>query len=139
MRDPARGFQHHGKLAFFYTSEKYDELRQAENAEMTTLLAAQQEDVSEGDEEAAELAQEARVSFGDSVEFLAVVPPDARATPLDDASERARASLEAQTGGHTTRRARSQPQGATTKTEKTYYGLEDTQERRWVFHDFCKV
>jgi hypothetical protein len=60
---------------------------------MTTLLAAQQDDVSEGNKEAAKLAQEACLSFGDSVKFLAIVPPDAPATPSDDASERARASL----------------------------------------------
>jgi hypothetical protein len=57
MSDLARGFHGHGKLAFFYTNNQHEELIQNENSEMATLIAAQQDDLSSGDEEAADLAQ----------------------------------------------------------------------------------
>jgi hypothetical protein len=135
MNDPARGFQGHGKLAFFYTSEQYQELRRKENAEMRTLLAAQEDNFSDGDEEALDLAREARVSFGSSVEILEppVISPTA-------AVEAARKNLEARTGGRTKQRKAVTPPDSTKSTnESRFYGLEDNTQRRWIFHDFSKV
>jgi hypothetical protein len=63
MSDPARGFQGLGKLAFFFMKEQYQELRRKDSIKMETLLFSQQDDFSEVNEEAAELAQEAHVSF----------------------------------------------------------------------------
>jgi hypothetical protein len=70
MSDPARGFQGHGKLAFFYTKEQYQDLCLKESAKMETLLSSQRDDFSKGDEEAAKLAQPTCVSFGGSVKIL---------------------------------------------------------------------
>jgi hypothetical protein len=87
MSDPARGFQGHGKLAFFFTNEQYQELRRKESIEMETLLSSQQDDFSEGDEEAANLAQEACVSFRNSVKILGVILPAPSANESDTAAE----------------------------------------------------
>lgn len=137
MNDPARGFQGHGKIAFFYTKDQYQELCRKEVVKMETLLSAQQDDFSEGDEEAAELAQEAHVSFGNSVEILGVIPAP-RATDPDAAAKRARLSLQAQTAGRRPHTARTSPVLANTD-HVSFYGLEDPQEKRWIFHDFNKV
>jgi hypothetical protein len=143
MNDPARGFQGHGKLAFFYTSEQYQELRRKENAEMVTLLSAQEDGFSEGDDEALDLAREARVSFGDSVEFLGVSHVPSTEPPVispREAVEAARRNLEARTGGRTKQRKKAQqPNSSKSTSDLRFYGLEDNTERRWVFQDFSRV
>jgi hypothetical protein len=66
MSNPQRGFKGHGKIRVYYTQDQYAELRREENTEMEVLLASQRDKISDGDEEAAELSREARVSFGGS-------------------------------------------------------------------------
>jgi hypothetical protein len=132
MNDPARGFQGHGKLAFFYTPEQYQELRRKENAELATLLSAQQDNFSDGDDEAANLAHKARVSFGDSIEFLGVSDNSPVEVPAFSA-ETAHQNLEARTGGRTKQRktASKQHLQPAKSPDLGYYGMEDGQEQRW--------
>jgi hypothetical protein len=143
MNEPARGFKGHGRLAFFYTREQYHELRLRENSEMATLLSAQNDAYSDGDDETLDLAREARVSFGDSVQVLGVSPNDdpyVRHTATAVDVEATRLNLQARTGGRTKqRKGTQQPQPATASLESRFYGLEDASNRRWVFHEFDKV
>jgi hypothetical protein len=143
MNDPARGFKGHGKLAFFYTRSQYHELCLKENAKMATLLSAQDDAYSDGDNETLEVARKARVSFGDSVQVLGVSPNDP--TYVQNAAsavdvEAIRLNLQACTGGRTKQsKASEQPPPAQSSLESRFYGLEDNTSQRWVFHDFLRV
>jgi hypothetical protein len=64
------GYKGHGRIGVYYTPKQSKELRRRENAEMEILLVSQQDAVSEGDKETAELAQESCVSFGSSIQIL---------------------------------------------------------------------
>jgi hypothetical protein len=70
MSDPARGLQGHGKLAFYYAKEKYEQLNQKEVSKMEALLAAQQNDFSKGDEEAKNWAKKCAFVLGVPLKFL---------------------------------------------------------------------
>lgn len=56
--------------SIFSLNSRYEELCRKENSEMVTLLYVQQDDLLSGNEEAAELAQEAPVSCGGSLKFV---------------------------------------------------------------------
>jgi hypothetical protein len=125
--DPARGFQGHGKLAFFYTNGQYKELYKRENSEMITLISVQQDDLLSGDKEIAELAQEACISFGGSMEFVGTTSAEEDRTCKE--MEQIRLCLEAQTSSHRKKGTTNQ----STWSERcggssSYYGLEDPQE-----------
>jgi hypothetical protein len=68
-----------------------------ENSKMATLISAQQDDLSSGDEEVAELAQEARVSFGGSMESVGTTSSKENRT--SEEAKQICICLEAQTGG----------------------------------------
>jgi hypothetical protein len=136
MSDPARGFSGHGKLAFFYTPVQYEELRRQESSRIETLLSAQQDDISSGDEETTELARDARVSFGGSVEFLGTSQGNSAQVQAD--IEATRHNLEARTGGRSKNRS-SRNNSSAHAQGPSYFGLEDSQERRWIFSDFDQV
>jgi hypothetical protein len=140
MSDPARGFSGHGKLALFYTPAQYQELRRQESSRIETLLSAQHDDLSSGDEETTELAREARVSFGSSVKFAGTSQVDPAITRAADI-ELARQNLEAHTGGRVKSRSSRKnllPAPADVSIP-FHYGLEDSQGRRWVLTDFRQV
>jgi hypothetical protein len=136
MSDPVRGFSGHGKLAFFYTPVQYEELRRQESSQIETLLSAQQDDLSSGDEETTELAQDARVSFSVSVEFLGKSQGNSAQAQAD--IEAARQNLEARTGGRSKNRS-SRNNPSAQAQGPSYFGLEDAQERQWVSTDFDQV
>jgi hypothetical protein len=127
MSNPVQGFRGHGKLGVYYTPEQYAGLRQQEDRDMDVLLAAQRDGVSDGDEEVADMAQEARVSFGDSVQIVEgpEEQPEARAPN----SERARTLLEGHTGGRRPTSNRKTP----SLPDALHYGLVDPEGDRWVF------
>jgi hypothetical protein len=138
MSTPFRGFKGHGKIGVYYTKAQYAELRRQENTVMEVLVASQRDETSDGDEEAAELARESRVSFGSSDEVIDAddsstdQPRNVAKTP-----EEVRASLEATTGGR--KKSRLKPSKSSKADEDTdsnlYYAFIDPSGRRWVLQD----
>jgi hypothetical protein len=140
MSNPFRGFKGHGKIGIYYTKEQYSELRRQENTEMEVLVASQRDEISDGDEEAAELSREARVSFEDSDEIIEA--EDSSIDQLVRTPEEIRASLEATTGGRRKTRRKSSTSAKANEDSSDhdlYYAFIDPSGRRWILQDADQV
>jgi hypothetical protein len=69
MSDPARGFTGHGRAGVFYTEAEMTARRARDAEEMANLVDAQRAEKSDGDEEAEDLAQDARTKADARVQF----------------------------------------------------------------------
>jgi hypothetical protein len=142
MSDPARGFPGHGRSGVFYTQVQMDARRARDIEEMTNLVQAQRDELSDGDDEAEDLARDARVQFNLNTQPAAATGP--RTAHAD--TENLRENLRARTGGEPPRSRRPttdpgerQQQRPPTPKSLSFYGLENRRGERWILTDITEV